>query len=103
MKILVTLDIDTPDLHTKANRDWSAEEAAEAVQDTKQNILDGITSVDVQDAIASCLATYYVSVLDEDVKVNALDATELEPLTDKRRRFTHFKVRNGGGITQVSA
>jgi hypothetical protein len=94
------LDIDTPDLH--GPRGVPSVEQLDDIEDTKQSILDGLTSVDMSKAIGDCLASWYLSVLDKDVEVSTLDALEVRRAKDRRRLLT-FMVRQTGGLRQVGA
>jgi hypothetical protein len=104
MKILMYLDVDTPDLNADYqvfNGDLDEDEGNDIMESAADNIIDGLTSVDMQKAIGDCLAAWFLSVRDEDVEVSIGEAIAIEPAKDKRKLLT-FKVRQSGGITQVN-
>jgi hypothetical protein len=97
MKVLVYLNVETPALDARVKpRD---EDEQEEFDRTKDSILEGLMSVDMERAIAVELAQSYVWVADEAVRVFVNDAIEVLPVKD-RRRLLRFKVRSHGGIQQ---
>jgi hypothetical protein len=91
----MVVDIDGDDL-------WPPQGDAEEVidlEDVKQDVLDGLTSVDMCKAIGDCLADWYLSTRREAVLVSVGDAIEVLPRKD-RRKLHSFKMGSYGGIRQ---
>jgi hypothetical protein len=97
MRVLIHMDIDTPNLHP--GKDYDPDEAAEQVESEKDSIIEGMTSVDMEKAVAECLGTWYLSLRDEDVEVTFHDAVEVV-LPRDRRKLRRFTMSTNGGIRQ---
>ena len=104
MRVLLYLTVETPDLFADElafKGELEDDEARDIMESAQDNIIEGLTSVDMQKAIGDCLAQWFLSVRDEDVDVSIGEAVEIQPAKDKRKLLT-FKVRQSGGITQVN-
>lgn len=95
MKVLVLFEIDEPEF---AEWDDDPEEMKIQKNDFKDSVIDGLTSVDMEEAMKDCLSGYYVSENIEDA-ITLHHAQEVLPSRDKRK-LPRFVTTRWGGIRQ---